>query len=347
MKIYSKNINDSSDYKALISSVKERIQKSQIKASVSVNKELINLYWDMAKQIVYAQKKAKWGDGFLQKMSDDLHASFPNMQGFSLRNLKYIRQWYNFWKDDSIGQQVVAQLDNIPWGHHLVILSKTQNRKEALFYVQKTMENNWSRAVLMHQIEGQLYKRSGKAITNFKEKLPKPQSDLALQIIKDPYKFDFLAIQDKYNEQELENSLVEQIAKFLLELGTGFSFVGRQYKVSVDNEDYYIDLLFYHTRLHCYVVVELKTVKFKPEFAGKLNFYISAVDDLIKTKADNPTIGILICTSKNRTTVEYALRNVKTPIGVSNYEIVNALPAKFKSSLPSIEDIEIELKDKK
>jgi len=256
-----------SDYSKFIKDIKERIQSSQIKAALSVNKELILLYWYMGQKIVEKQAKAVWGDGFLLEMSKDLMESFPDIKGLSLRNLKYIRQWYLFWQQpvsksmqepktkqpvsfleasqqNAIGQQLVAQLAQIPWGHNLVILSKSKNQKEALFYIQKTIENNWSRAVLTHQIELQLYGRSGKAITNFQNKLPKPQSDLALQITKDPYNFDFLQIREKHDELELENALISQMTKFLLELGAGFSFVGRQYKLVVDDEDFYADLLF-------------------------------------------------------------------------------------------------------
>jgi predicted nuclease of restriction endonuclease-like (RecB) superfamily len=295
-------------------------------------------------------------------MSDDLSESFPDMKGFSLRNLKYMRQWYIFWRqyigefgqqavaqlgNRSIGQQVVAQLASIPWGHNLVIISKAKNIKEAIFYLKHTIEHNWSRAVLYHQIEYGQYERQGKAITNFTTKLPKPQSDLALQIIKDPYTFDFLSLRAKYDEKELEKNLIEHMSRFLLELGSGFSFIASQYKLSVGGEDFYVDLLFYHTRLHCYVAVELKTVAFKPEFMGKLGFYAAAIDNKLKTPTDNPTVGILICKSKNKTVVEYALKGVKAPIGVSNYQIIKNLPKKFKSSLPSIEDIEKELNKRK
>ena len=347
------------EYISFVRNLKKRIQSAQIKAAVSVNTELILLYWDMGNRIVEMQKNSAWGDGFLQQLSEDMQKEFPDMKGLSFRNLKYIRQWYLFWADSLIGQQLVAQLETpvicqqlvgklsqIPWGHHLVILSKAETHKEALFYVQKTIENNWSRAVLTHQIESQLYRREGKAITNFKKRLPKPQSDLAQQIIKDPYSFDFIAMRAKYDERELEDALISQMTKFLLELGAGFSFIGKQYKITVSEEDFYIDLLFYHTRLHCYVVVELKTGKFKPEFTGKLNFYVSVIDDILKTKQDNPTIGMIVCKSKNKTLVEYSLKDINKPIGVSNYELTKILPDTLKSSLPSIEDIEAELEGK-
>lgn len=349
------------DYSAFLAELKSRIKSAQIKAAVSVNRELIGLYWELAEKIVEKQKTSQWGDGLLAQMSKDLQAEFPNMKGFSLRNLKYMRQWYLFWADGEaivqgtlaksvIGQQAVAQMENakqlaaqIPWGHNLLIVSKSKNHKEALFYLQKTIENNWSRAVLTHQIEGNLFGREGKAITNFSASLPAPQSDLAQQTLKDPYIFDFLAIRDKHGERELEDALVSQVTKFLLELGAGFSFIGRQCKVTVDDEDFYIDLLFYHVKLHCYVVVELKAVAFKPEFAGKLNFYVSAVDGLLKTEQDKPTVGMLICKSKKKMVVEYSLKDMHKPIGVSEYQITHALPDELKSSLPTIEEIEAEL----
>ncbi len=329
------------DYKAFIQDIKNRIQSAQIKAAVEVNHELLRLYWYLAERIVVKQKDSAWGDGFLLQMSRDLQVEFPDMKGFSLRNLKYMRQWFQFWSTGSaIGQQLVAQ---IPWGHNLVIISKAKGMDEALFYVQNTIHNNWSRAVLTQHLESGLHLRKGKAITNFQTTLPAPQSDLARQTIKDPYHFDFLTLREKHDEKELENALVTHVTRFLLELGAGFSYIGRQYKLEVAGDEFFIDLLFYHTRLHCYVVIELKAIKFKPEFAGKLNFYVSAVDVTLKSKQDNPTIGILICKSKNDTVVEYSLKDIHKPIGVSEYMITKHLPKEFRSSLPSIDEIEAEL----
>ena len=334
-------IKGDKDYSAFIRDIKSKIQAAQIKAAVSVNRELLQLYWEIAELIVEKQKQSSWGDGFLAQMSKDLQKEFPDMKGFSRRNLELMRQWYKYWATAPlIAKQLATQ---IPWWHNVVLISKVKSTEEALFYVQKTIENNWSRSVLTHQIEGGLFKREGKAITNFETTLPKPQSDLAMQTIKDPYNFDFLTIRDKHDEKELEDALVGQVTKFLLELGAGFSFIGRQYKLTVDDDDFYIDLLFYHVKLHSYVVVELKAVKFKPEFAGKLNFYVSAVDGQLKTEQDNPTVGILICKSKKKTVVEYSLKDVHKPIGVSEYMITQNLPDEFKSSLPSIEEIEAEL----
>ncbi len=336
------------DYIEWLKSLKEKFRQFQLKAAVKVNTELLNFYWDLGKEIVEKQKESKWGDKFLERLSKDLMDEFPEVKGFSKRNLEQIRRWYLFWNNYlQIAQQPASQILNlitqIPWWHNVVIISKCQNPQEALFYVKKTIENGWSRNVLIHQIESNLYERTGKALTNFDSTLPKTQSDLAKEIIKDPYCFDFLSIREDYTERELENDLLTHLTKFLLELGNGFSFLGRQYKLEIGEDEFYIDLLFYHVKLHCYVVVELKTGKFKPEYAGKLNFYISAVDSLLKSERDNPTIGILICKSKNETVVEYALRDISKPIGVSEYKITKKLPENFRSTLPSIEEIEKEL----
>lgn len=282
---------------------------------------------------------------------------FLNLKGFSVTNLKYMRKWYKYWI--VITPEVVAQISpqvvdflesgkiyNIPWGQNREIITKCKTAGEAIFYVNKTIENNWSRNVLIHQIEFGLYKRQGGAITNFKEKLPDYHSDLAIETLKDPYCFDFLSLTENYNEKELENKLIENITDFLLELGQGFSYIGRQYKLEVSNKDFYIDLLFYHVKLHSYVVVELKTGEFKPEYAGKLNFYVSAVDDMLAEKGiDKPTIGLLICKNKDNTIVEYSLRDIDKPIGVSEYKLTQFLPDEYKNALPSIEEIEAELID--
>jgi len=363
------------DYRQWIVSIKQRVQASQIKAAVAVNRELLELYWFLGEQILEKQQTAKWGDGFLGQMSKDLLAEFPEIKGFSYRNLRRMRQWREFWQlDDSIWPQLVAKLSldwpqpvanttghgeklvskvnstnaaqlvsQIPWGHNVVIIQKLKDPTEALFYVQKTIENNWSRAVLTHQIESGLHLRAGQAINNFEATLPKPESDLAKQLLRDPYNFDFLMLTAKHNERELEDGLLEHLSKFLLELGAGFAFVGRQYRIEVDGDEYFIDLLFYHLRLHCYVVIELKVDKFKPEYAGKLTFYVSAVDSQVRSPEDGPTIGILICKSKSDITVEYSLRDLNKPIGVSEYEISANLPEQLRSSLPSIEQIEAEL----
>jgi predicted nuclease of restriction endonuclease-like (RecB) superfamily len=341
-------------YYRWLKELKHKVRLVQIKAAVKVNSELLQFYWELGQDIVDKQRNAKWGDGFLKQLSIDLSSEFSDMKGFSLSNLKYIKQWYLFYSQEigksqqAVGQkpiakQAVSQLVQIPWGHNIAIISKCKNLDEALFYIQKTIQNNWSRSVLVHHIESDLFKREGKAITNFKATLPEPQSDLARETLKDPYNFDFLTLTEKHNEKELENALINHVTKFLLELGAGFSYIGQQYKLEVSGDEFFIDLLFYHVKLHCYVVVELKAVKFKPEFAGKLNFYVSAVDGILKSEQDNTSIGILICKSKNDTVVEYALKDVHKPIGVSEYIITKNLPNEFKSSLPSIEEIEAEL----
>ncbi|WP_436717909.1 PDDEXK nuclease domain-containing protein [Roseiconus lacunae] len=306
----------------------------------------------IGEQISEKQKTAKWGDSFLEQMSKDLLKEFPEIKGFSYRNLRSIRQWHAFWTQPAeIGKQAVSDLpanaaqlvSQIPWGHNIVLVLKLDGPADALFYVQKTIENNWSRAVLTHQIESELHLRAGQAIHNFESTLPKPESDLTKQLLRDPYNFDFLALTERHNEREPEDGLIEHLTKFLLELGAGFAFVGRQYKIDVDGDEYSIDLLFYHLRLHCYVVVELKVDKFKPEYAGKLNFYVSAVDSQVRTELDGPTIGILICKSKSDIKVEYSLRDLTKPIGVSEYQITENLPEQFRTSIPSIEQFEAEL----
>jgi predicted nuclease of restriction endonuclease-like (RecB) superfamily len=357
------DVTSNADYRDWISTIKNRVQVSQVKAALSVNRELLELYWFLGEQILEKQANAKWGDGFLKQMSKDLLAEFPELKGFSHRNLKSIRQWYSFWSEvPAIGKQAVSQLEEkgkqpvsrldmefrrlvsqIPWGHNILLIQKLKDPAEALFYVQKTIENNWSRSVLTHHLESKLHLREGKAITNFQSTLPEPESDLAQQLLRDPYNFDFLTLTERHNERELESGLVDHLTKFLLELGAGFAFVGRQYKITVDGDEYSIDLPFYHLKLHCYVVIELKVDKFKPEYAGKLNFYVSAVDAQVRADPDSPTIGILICKSKSDIKVEYSLRDLKKPIGVSEYQITENLPEELRSSLPTIEQIEAEL----
>jgi len=332
------------NYSAWLKEIKNKVRTVQLKATVKVNSEMLNFYWELGADIVEKQATAKWGDGFLSKLSHDLMAEFPDMKGFSERNIKYIRQWFLFYNSQkAIGQQAVAQLVQIPWGHHIAIISKCKNMDEALYYVQNTVTYFWSRSVLVHQIESGLYEREGKSITNFKSTLPQPQSDLAVQTLKDPYIFDFLTLTKDYNELELEKELINHITHFLLELGAGFAYIGRQLPLKVGEREFFIDLLFYHTRLHCYVVVELKTTDFEPEHAGKLNFYIKSVDIQYRQEGDQPTIGILLCKSKDKLVAEYALSDIHKPIGVSEYQLIHTLPDNLKQSLPSIEEIETEL----
>ena len=339
----------SQEYKIWLESLKNKFRSSQIKASIKVNTTLLEFYWDLGGQIVQKQEEHKRRSGFLEKLSHDLSAEFPDVKGFSYRNIRFIRQWYIFWQQDAAKienenwQQLVAILFQIPWGHHQIILNKIKNIDEAIYYVQNTMLNGISRSVLVHQIESNLYEREGKAITNFENTLPPIQSDLAKEITKDPYIFDFVTLTQDYQEKELEDALTQNITNFLLELGSGFAFVGRQYKLNVGGDEFKIDLLFYHIKLKCYVVVELKATSFKPEHAGKLSFYTSAIDGELKNSDDNPTIGILICKSKNNTVVEYALKDINKPLGISEYQLTEILPKEFKSSLPSIEEIEAKL----
>ena len=361
-------------YKDWLIDLKRKIRSVQIKTALAVNSALITFYWDLGKMIT--EKQTAWGTGFLEQLSKDLKAEFPKMEGLSTSNLKYCRSFYLFYqnqatvfsqqlvdqiqssdiKETIIGQQLVTDLNDqenntiwqqlvakIPWGHNILIFSKSKDVSEALFYIQKTIDNNWSRNVLLHQIEGNLFERQGKAITNFRYTLPEPSSDLANQLLKDPYQFDFLMLTENYKERELENALVENITKFLLELGSGFAYVGKQVLMNIGGQDYYIDLLFYHLKLRAYIVVELKATDFIPEFAGKLSFYLSAANDLLRHPSDNPTIGLLICKNKNNVVAEYALNNINHPIGVSEYELTKLFPEELKSSLPTIEEIENEL----
>lgn len=333
-----------SEYKSWLKNLKEKVLQTQIKAAVKVNTTLLQFYWELGEEIVLRQAQSSWGDGFLKRLSRDLMAEFPDMKGFSFSNIKYIRQWVVFYSQEkAIGQQLVGQLTQIPWGHNLKIISCCQNIEEALYYVQNTLENGWSRSVLTHQIDSGLWRREGKAINNFSATLPTPQSDLAQQTLKDPYIFDFLTLSKKHSERELEQGLIEHITHFLLELGAGFAYMGKQYPVQVGEREFFIDLLFYHTQLHCHVVIELKIGDFEPEHAGKLNFYIKAIDEQLRKEADHPTIGILLCKNKDRLVAEYALSDIQKPIGVSEYQLTQALPENLQSKLPSIEELENEL----
>ena len=349
-----------SDYKRWIFELKLRIQQSQIKASIRVNSSLIELYWSIGADIVAKQAETVWGSGVFVKISNDIREAFPGIKGFSKSNLYCMKQFYLFYNQE-IFHQVGGKLKNksnlhqagakmqslalIPWRHHVEIISKCKNTKEAFFYIQKTIEENWSRAILNRNLKSNLYKKQGQAINNFRNTLPAPQSELANEILKDPYNLDFITVTDDYKEKELENALIGNITKFLLELGKGFSFVGKQVEIAVNKKPFYIDMLFYHIKLKCYVVIELKTVAFEPEFAGKLNFYVTAVDRQIRGKDDNQTIGILICKTKDKVVAEYALADIHKPLGISSYDFERILPKKFKSALPSIEEIERELQD--
>jgi len=276
----------------------------------------------------------------IERLAQDLKREFPEMKGFSPRNLKYMRAFAEAYSDEPFVQQAAAQ---IPWFHHCVLLDKVKDLQERLWYIQQTIEHGWSRNVLVHQIESGLYERQGKAITNFERTLPAPQSDLARSLIKDPYVFDFLTLGPQAQERDLERSLLEHLRDFLLELGRGFAFVGSQYRLEVDGDEFFIDLLFYQLRLRCYVVIELKIGEFKPEYAGKMNFYLSAVDDLLRHPEDRPSIGLILCNTQNRLVAEYALRDLSKPMGVATYRVTEALPDELRKSLPSLEELEAEL----
>jgi len=328
-------------YEDFLRDLKQRIRAAQIKAVLAVNRELILLYWTIGREILERQERAGWGAKIIERLATDLHNEFPDMKGFSRTNLLYMRAFAEAWPDESFVQQVVGQ---IPWGHNVRILDAVKDPEQRVWYARATLQHGWSRNVLVVQIESGLYCRQGKAQTNFPQALPAPQSDLAQQLLKDPYNFDFLTLAKDAHEKELESGLLEHIRKFLLELGVGFAFVGSQYPLEVGGEDFRIDLLFYHLKLRCYVVIDLKTGPFKPEYAGKMNFYLSAVDDLLRHPDDQPSIGLILCKSKNAIMAEYALRDTKKPIGISGFRVTESLPASLEGSLPTIKELEDELK---
>lgn len=329
-------------YAELVSGLKERIRSAQVRAGLAVNRELILLYWEIGHRILEQQNAQGWGAKVVERLAQDLRHAFPEMKGLSRANLLYMRAFAEAYPDTSFVQQVVGQ---IPWGHNVRILDHIKDAAEREWYIRQTIQHGWSRNVLVHQMESGLYKRQGKAVSNFDRTLPTPQSELAGQILKDPYIFDFLSIGEEAKERDVEKALLEQIRAFLLELGVGFSFVGSQHHLEVGGEDFYIDLLFYHLRLRCFVVIELKVGDFKPEYAGKMNFYLAAVDDLLRHKDDQPSIGIILCKAKNKVIVEYALRDARKPIGVSGYKLTETLPKNLKKELPSLEDLETSLKE--
>ncbi len=331
-------------YASFLDGLKARIRAAQVKAALAVNVELVLLYWRVGRDILARQEQKGWGARVIDRLSTDLHAAFPEMKGFSPRNLKYMRAFAEAWPDEEIVQQAVARL---PWGHNVRLLDRIGSRDERLWYARQAIEHGWSRAVLEAQIETGLHRRAGKALTNFKTTLSPPHSDLAQQTLKDPYVFDFLALGPDVQERDLERGLLEQVRDFLLELGVGFAFVGSQVHLEVGGDDFYVDLLFFHLRLRCFVVVELKTGEFKPEYAGKMNFYLSAVDAQLRREGDHPSIGLVLCKEKNKVVVEYALRDTTKPIGVSAYRLLEKLPAKLKGSLPTVAELEAELGGKK
>jgi predicted nuclease of restriction endonuclease-like (RecB) superfamily len=329
------------DYAAWLAALKSRVEQARQRAVLSVNRELTGLYWQIGRDILERQRRQGWGAKVIDQLARDLHAAFPDMRGFSPRNLKYMRALAEAWPDAKIVQQAVAQL---PWSHVVTLLEKLKSNEERQWYALKSAEHGWSRNMLAMQITSRLHERQGSAVTNFSDRLPPPQSDLARETLKDPYIFDFLGLTEDAQERDIERALTQHITKFLLELGAGFAFVGRQYRLDVGGDEFFIDLLFYHLKLRCYVVVELKTSPFKPEYAGQLNFYLSAVDTQLKREDDQPTIGLLLCREKNRLVAEYALRGLAKPIGVAEYQLIRSVPEPLVSDLPSIEQIEAELR---
>jgi len=332
---------ENKEYISWINSLKIKIRKAQNKVAFTINSQLLELYWELGREIMLKQQNSSWGSKFIEKTAKELRESFPQIKGFSRRNLYAIRQWYQFYSQESeIVPQAVAQ---IPWGHNRLIIGKTKDLEEARFYVNEVIKNGWNRDTLEIQIENRLYGKLGKGVSNFDRTLPERQSKLAKQTLKDPYNFDFLGLENDALEKTVEDELVKNITKFLLELGKGFAFMGRQYKIEISETDYFIDLLFYHVALRCYVVIELKAGKFKPEYTGKLNFYLSAVDTQIKGTEDNATIGILLCKKKDKIEAEYALRDLNKPMGISEYKLTESIPDKIKGKLPSIEELENKL----
>jgi predicted nuclease of restriction endonuclease-like (RecB) superfamily len=342
-------------YFSILKNLKIKIRKARIKAIVAVNTGLLDLYWEIGNIISQQQKLEGWGTKVVDNLAQDLKKEFPDFKGLSARNLWYMRSFAEAWP---ILQPLVAELQyndkqlvtfvqplvaQIPWAHHIVLLNKTKAGEERLFYLQKIVENGWSKSVLIAQIESQLHFRQGKAINNFDLTLPKPHSDLARETLKNPYVFDFLGIEEEVQERYLEKALMQHIKKFTLELGRGFAYVGNQYNLTVDNEDYFLDLLFYNYHLHCFVVFELKVNNFKPEYAGKLNFYINIINEKIKGEKDLPTIGILLCKTSSETVVKYSLQNINAPMGIAGYEFTRALPKQLKGGMPTIEELEQEL----
>lgn len=332
------------EYAQWIESVGKRFKNMQLKAATRVNQEMLRFYWSLGKDIVDMRAESRWGSKFYVNLSKDLASAMPEQKSFSPTNLKYMSYFYQLYSQ--ISPQPVDELCSVPWGHHRYIIDKCKDDVDkAVFYVRKTIENNWSRSVLLNWLDTNLYDRQGKAITNFTMQLPEVQGDLANELTKDPYNFDFLTMTEGYNERELKDALTNNIVKFLMELGNGFAFVGREYRLEVGTTEQFIDLLFYNIRLHCYVVIEVKTEKFKPADIGQLGTYVVAVNHMLKTDVDNPTIGLLICKEKDEVLAQYAVEGSGEPIGISEYELSKIYPADFKSSLPTIEEIEKQLKD--
>lgn len=339
----SEIVPDDKDYTTFVAEIKTRIQSAQVRAASAVSRELILLYYQIGQSILSAQTHHGWGTKVIERLAADLKSSFPGISGFSRSNLLYMRAFALAYSDSSIVQQL---LDNwpLPWGHHVRLLDKVKDKEMRFWYWRAAVQHGWSRAVLEHQIETRLFERQGQALNNFERTLPAPQSDLARQLLKDPYNFDFLTLGPDAHERQLEAGLLEHLRQFLLELGAGFAFVGSQYELCVSEKSYFLDLLFYHLHLRCFIVVDLKMHAFEPEFAGKMNFYLAAVDDQLRHADDAPSIGLLLCKTKDALTVEYALRGTTTPMGVAQWQIGDALPNDLQGQLPTAEALEAELK---
>ncbi len=333
-------VSNTKSYLDLLARLKEQIRTAQVKAALAVNSELVMLYWGIGRQILERQSREGWGTNVIPRLSKDLSSEFPEMKGLSPRNLGYMKAFAEAWPDEAILQQLAAKL---PWFHNCVILDKIKAPEERVWYLQSAIQNGWSRNVLAMQIEGDLYRRQGKGITNFQATLPKPQSDLAEQLIKDPYNFDFLTLGQEAHERDLERGLLAHLRQFLVELGVGFAFVGSQVPLQVGSEEFRIDLLFYHLKLRSFVVIDLKMTAFKPEYAGKMNFYLSAVDDMLRHPDDKASIGLILCKGKEGLVAEYALRDINKPLGISEFRHLENLPEQLKGTLPTIEEIEAEL----
>ena len=329
-------------YESLLADLKKRIKNARVHAALSVNRELIILYWQIGRSILQRQGEEGWGSKVIERLANDLRREFPDMKGLSRANLFYMRAFADAYPDVSIVQQLVGQL---PWGHNVTLITKIKDPSLREWYAGACIENGWCRAVMLAQIESSLHTRQGAAQNNFTHTLPAPQSELAQQILKDPYNFDFLTLHEHALERDLQKGLLAHLKDFMLELGVGFAFVGSEYHLEVAGDDFYLDLLFYHLKLRCFVVVELKMTEFKPEYAGKINFYLSAVDDLLRHPQDSPAIGILLCKSKKHVIVEYSLRDIHKPVGISEYNLAQSLPDDLKGSLPTIEELEKELED--
>lgn len=332
------------DYTELLNTLKSKVHAAQMRAALAANAELVNLYLEIGREIGERQERDGWGSGVIERLSKDMRAEFPDIKGFSPRNLRYMRRAAAVFTARPILQQVAAKL---PWGHLTMLLDKLSAESERAWYGLQAIEHGWSRAILQMQIETGLYARQAGSVkvTNFPDRLPEPQSDMAIGILKDPYIFDFLSIGEKAHETDIERELVRHITEFLLELGAGFAYVGKQVPLTVGDSDFYIDLLFYHLKLRCYIVIELKAGPYKPEYAGKLNFYLSAVDDLMRGEHDNHTIGLVLCKEKNHLQAEYSLRDINKPMAIAEYNLTKAIPENLKGALPTIEEIEAELGD--